>query len=154
MFGLNDGMRYYVCQRYVRMNLGDKRPLQVGVAGDGPAPAKRSRIHLLQQKPAAGETPALGHGRLHAISETSGKRDLRDTLFQYWQEGMRNTLQDPVRHTERNIVEINKISQETEHRWLRACKLLIISTIFDKIDDVIFGSLVFFSYLCSMKKER
>ena len=22
MFGLNDGMRYYVCQRYVRMNLG------------------------------------------------------------------------------------------------------------------------------------
>ncbi len=38
MFGLNDGMRYYVCQRYVRMNLGDKRPLQVGVAGDGPAP--------------------------------------------------------------------------------------------------------------------
>ena len=67
---------------------------------------------------------------------------------------MRNTLQDPVRHTERNIVEINKISQETEHRWLRACKLLIISTIFDKIDDVIFGSLVFFSYLCSMKKDE
>ena len=22
MFGLNEGMRYYVCQRYVRMNLG------------------------------------------------------------------------------------------------------------------------------------
>lgn len=22
MFGLNDGMRYYVCQRYVRMNMG------------------------------------------------------------------------------------------------------------------------------------
>ena len=22
MFGLNDGMRYYVCQRYVRMSLG------------------------------------------------------------------------------------------------------------------------------------
>ena len=24
MLGLNDGMRYYVCQRYVRMNLGIK----------------------------------------------------------------------------------------------------------------------------------
>ena len=67
---------------------------------------------------------------------------------------MRNTLQDPVRHTERNIVEINKISQETEYRWLRACKLLTISTVFGKIDDVIFGSLVFFSYLCSMKKDE
>ena len=22
MFGLNDGMRYYVCQRFVRMNMG------------------------------------------------------------------------------------------------------------------------------------
>ena len=31
---------------------------------------------------------------------------------------------------------------------------MIISTIFDKIDDVIFGSLVFFSYLCSMKKDE
>ncbi len=38
----------------------------------------------------------------------------------------------PVRHTERNIVEINKISQETEYRWFRARKLLIISIIFDK----------------------
>ena len=67
---------------------------------------------------------------------------------------MRNTLQDPVRHTERNIVEVNKISQETEHRWFRARKLLTISTVFGKIDDVIFGSLVFFSYLCSMKKDE
>ena len=24
MFGLNDGMRYYVCQRYVRMNLAQR----------------------------------------------------------------------------------------------------------------------------------
>ena len=132
MFGLNDGMRYYVCQRYVRMNLGINGLYKLVSQEMDLPPAKRSRIHLLQQKPAAGETPALGHGRLHAISETSGKRDLRDTLFQYWQEGMRNTLQDPVRHTERNIVEINKISQETEYRWLRARKLLIISIIFDK----------------------
>ena len=117
---------------YSRGKGKELKDAEQGCIADTLTPAKRSRIHLLQQKPAAGETPALGHGRLHAISETSGKRDLRDTLFQYWQEGMRNTLQDPVRHTERNIVEINKISQETEHRWFRARKLLIISIIFDK----------------------
>ena len=31
---------------------------------------------------------------------------------------------------------------------------MIISIVFGKIDDVIFGSLVFFSYLCSMKKDE
>ena len=131
MFGLNDGMRYYVCQRYVRMNLGINGLYKL-VSQEMDLPPLSGAVFIFFSKNlAAGETPALGHGRLHAISETSGKRDLRDTLFQYWQEGMRNTLQDPVRHTERNIVEINKISQETEHRWLRACKLLTISTIFD-----------------------
>ena len=31
MFGLNDGMRYYVCQRYVRMNLGINGLYKLGI---------------------------------------------------------------------------------------------------------------------------
>lgn len=31
---------------------------------------------------------------------------------------------------------------------------MTISTVFGKIDDVTFGGLVFFSYLCSMKKDE
>lgn len=67
---------------------------------------------------------------------------------------MRNAIQDPFRYNEWNIAEVCKISQEAEHWQFRACKYLITSDIIIKIHDALFGSLVFFSYLWSMKKDE
>jgi len=67
---------------------------------------------------------------------------------------LRNAIQDPFRYNEWNIAEVCKISQEAEHWQFRACKYLITSDIIIKIHDALFGSLVFFSYLWSMKKDE
>ena len=96
----------------------------------------------------------MGYGRFHPVSETAWKRHIRDTLFQPRQEGLRNALQDPVRHNERNIVEVCKISQKVEHWQFHVHKHLKTSNIIVKIHNVLFGGLVFSSYLWSMNKDE
>ena len=111
MFGLNDGMRYYVCQRYVRMNMGINGLYKL-VSQEMDLPPLSGAVFIFFSK---------NRQQVKLLRwDTDGftlyqKRHLRDTLFQYRQEGLRNALQDPIRYNERNIVEVGKISQEVEY---------------------------------------
>ena len=108
-------MRYYVCQRYVRMNLGINGLYKL-VSQEMDLPPLSGAVFIFfsknrqQVKLLRWDTDGF-----HTLSEATWKRYLRDTLFQYRQEGLRNALQDPIRYNERNIVEVGKISQEVEY---------------------------------------
>ena len=142
MFGLSDGMRYYVCQRYVRMNLGINGLYKL-VSQEMDLPPLSGAVFIFFSK---------NRQQVKLLRWDTGgftlyqKRNLRDTIFQPRQEGLCNALQDPIRHYGRNIVEVGKISQEAEYWQFYICKCLIISNIIVKIHDYLFGSLVFFSY--------
>lgn len=71
MFGLNDGMRYYVCQRYVRMNLGINGLYKLVSQEMDLPPLSGAVFIFFLKKPTAGKTPSLGYGRFHTVSETT-----------------------------------------------------------------------------------
>ena len=63
MFGLNENTQYYVCQRYVRMNMG----INGCENRDGTSATWWCGIHLLLQEPPAGKNALLGSLGLMAL---------------------------------------------------------------------------------------
>ena len=71
MFGLNDGMRYYVCQRYVRMNLGINGLYKL-VSQEMDLPPLSGAVFIFFSKNRQQvKAPSLGYGRFHTLSEAT-----------------------------------------------------------------------------------
>ena len=74
MFGLNENTQYYVCQRYVRMNMGINGLYQI-VRTEMELPPLGG-LHLLLKESPAGKNAKMGWRRFLAVSEATGARNL------------------------------------------------------------------------------
>ena len=72
MFGLNENTQYYVCQRYVRMNM----VVSDCENRDGTSATWWCGIHLLLQEPPAGKIAQMGWRWFLAVPEATGARNL------------------------------------------------------------------------------
>ena len=104
-------MRYYVCQRYVRMNLGINGLYKL-VSQEMDLPPLSGAVFIFFSK----NRQQVKLLRWDTDGFTLYQKRLERGPSRYpisikpSRKYIRNTLQDPVRHTERNIIWINKIS--------------------------------------------